>query len=914
VIARAAESSGRPDAPVLLVTKLHPPFVPAQTVARERLFERLRDGRGRRLTLVACPAGFGKSTLLAAWRESEARRRPVAWVTLDEGDDDAVVLWEHVIEGLCRICPGLPRPLLEAMVASAPLVEVVLPRLVNELAEQGELVLVLDDFHRLSGDSSRESVAWFVDHVPSTVQLVLSSRTDPALPLGALRAHGQLLELRADELRFTPGEAEEFLNGRLELDLAAADIDLLVSRTEGWPAGLYLAALSLPGSADRHALVRAFDGTSAHVVDFLSSEVLAAYEPDMQTFMLRTSVLERLCPELCDAVLEQRASADALESLARTNLFLVPLDDRRRWFRFHHLFAQILRVELERREPELVPDLHRRAYEWHRELGTTEEAIHHAVAARAFREAGALVAESWIHYVNAGRTTSVDDWLMRIPADVLDADRRLLLVKAWVSGLLAREDEMRSAVARVRELGALEDGPLPDGFASLESSLSLLSATFVWGDVSAILEHGARSAELEGPGSPWRPGVTWALGWGHYCNGDLDLAEQRLKETLTLAPRVDQWIVAIAACADLSLIAGLRGNRSKQMRLATQAVDLASEHGLLDATEVGEVHKALGLALAAQGRAEEALPELEHGLSQHRRWGQPLEIVDGLLALAPTTAALGDRGRATELLREAKEILDGCPDSGAFPARLAAAENAVELATPTTEAPGADLSERKLVAQLTRLSTSLEDELRASRARVLEAGHAERRRIERDLHDSAQQRLVALRIHLALVGEQLDQPRDREMLERLGAEIERAIDELREVARGVYPQLLAQAGPGAALQAVASRSAIPVEIHDDGLGRHSEALEATLYFCCLECLQNASKHAGPGASVTLSLSEDNGRIRFCVEDDGAGFDPAAVERGAGLNNLADRLAAVGGTLRIDARPGQGTRITGDLPT
>jgi len=204
---------GRSGAPLLLLTKLHAPVVPAQAVARERLFERLRGGRGRRLSLVACPAGFGKSTLLAAWREAESDERPLAWVTLDEGDNDLVVLWSHVIEALGRVCPRLAGKALLAMVPVAPVLEVVLPRLVNELVEQGEIALVLDDFHRLSAGPARESVAWFVDHLPASFQLVLSSRTDPALPLAALRAHGQLLELRADELRFTSAEATEFLTG-----------------------------------------------------------------------------------------------------------------------------------------------------------------------------------------------------------------------------------------------------------------------------------------------------------------------------------------------------------------------------------------------------------------------------------------------------------------------------------------------------------------------------------------------------------------------------------------------------------------------------------------------------------------------------------------------------------------------------
>jgi len=681
-------SAGRPDAPVLLVTKLHPPSVLAQTIARERLFERLREGRGLKLSLVAGPAGFGKSTLLAAWREEETRERPVAWVTLDGGDNDAIMLWSHVIEALGRACPALAETIPAELVPAAPLLEVLLPRLVNALTEQGEVVLVLDDFHRLTSAAARETLRWFVDYMPSTLQLVLATRADPALPLGALRAHGQLLELRADDLRFTAPEAHEFLNDRLGLGLAAGDVDLLVTRTEGWPAGIYLAALSLAGKPDKAALVRAFDGTSAHVVDFLSSEVLGAYEPELQAFMLRTSVLERLCVPLCDAVLDGTGSAAALESLARSNLFLIPLDDQRRWFRFHHLFAQLLRVELERREPALVPTLHRRAFEWHDEFGTTDEAIHHAIAAHAFAEAGSLIAGTWVHYVNAGRTSSVLDRLLRFPEATLDGDARLLLVLAWISALRGSEADMRAALARLDRLGELEPGPLPDGFASLQSSLCVLSAAFAWGDVAASLEAGARSVELEGPESPWRPVVTWSLGWGHYCNGDLDQAERWLTETAELAPPADQWIVGTGAIADLSLIAGLRGRHAEQLRLAGAAVDQAREQGLLEAREVGEVHTAHGVALAAHGRREEALPLLEQGVFLRRLWGQPLDLADGLIALATATAGVGDRARAAALFRETEELLAGCPDAGVLPQRLAAAMGAPVPAR-------AELSERE---------------------------------------------------------------------------------------------------------------------------------------------------------------------------------------------------------------------------
>jgi LuxR family maltose regulon positive regulatory protein len=687
----AEPTPGRQDAPILLATKLHPPVVPTQIVPRERLFARLDEGRGRRLSLVACPAGFGKSTLLAAWREASAGERPMAWVTLDEGDNDVVVLWSHVLEALGQACPGLEAAPLQALVPVAPLAEVVLPRLVNELVQQGEAALILDDFHRLASGPARESLDWFIQRLPSSFQLVLASRMDPALPLGTLRARGELLELRADELRFTDQEAAEFLNERLGLALDPGDLELLVARTEGWPAGLYLAALSLEGKPDKHALVAAFDGTSTHVVDFLAEDVLNGYDADLQAFMLRTSVLERLCPALCDEVLGQPGANAALEALARSNLFLIPLDEHRQWFRFHHLFAQILRVELERREPALVRDLHRRAYRWHRTSGTTEEAIHHALAAQAFDDAGGLILETWLFYVNAGRTATVLDWLRAFPDAALERDRRVLGVKAWVSAMQGQTEEQLRAVSRLRALGGLDEGPLPDGMASLESSLSLLTAIFGGtGSVASALEHGTRAATLEGPDSPWYPVATWVLGWAHYCNDELDLAERRFRETVTLGPPSEQWLVTTASVAQLSMIAGLRGLREDQQRLAEEAFAMAREHGLLDSIEAGEVPTAKGLALAARGRYDEALAYLEKGLMLRRMWGQPLDPADGLIALGAVTAAAGDRAAAAAHFDEAEALLGTCEDPGVLPQRLAAARR-------TSQRQGdSELSEREL--------------------------------------------------------------------------------------------------------------------------------------------------------------------------------------------------------------------------
>ena len=384
------DSSG----PVLIGTKLRSPVVRDQVIPRERLFERLRAGAGLPLSLVACPAGYGKTTLLAAWREAEAARKPVAWLTLDEGDNDPVVLWSYVIEALRRACPAISVPASPQLAGAAAIVHSVLPRLVNELDDLGEVTLILDDFDRLSDGAARESLAWFVDHAPPGFQLVLSTRTEPDLPLAALRAHGELLELRADDLRFTPGEADAFLNGRLGLGLIPEEVDALLERMEGWPAGLYLTALSLRRAADPRALVNELGVSTRHLIDFLETEVLQAHDPPMQALMLRSSVLGRLCGPLCDAVLEQQHSAQMLGALSYSNLFLISLDEEGGWYRFHPLFAQLLRVELERREPGTAPALHRRAYAWHRDHGMTGEAIAHAIAAGAHAEAAELIEAS----------------------------------------------------------------------------------------------------------------------------------------------------------------------------------------------------------------------------------------------------------------------------------------------------------------------------------------------------------------------------------------------------------------------------------------------------------------------------------------------------------------------------------------
>ncbi len=701
------EDSSRP---VLIGTKLRSPVVRDQVIPRERLFERLRAGAGLPLSLVACPAGYGKTTLLAAWREAEAARKPVAWLTLDEGDNDPVVLWSYVIEALRRACPAISVPASPQLGGAAAIVHSVLPRLVNELDDLGEVTLILDDFDRLSDGPARESLAWFVDHAPPGFQLVLSTRTEPDLPLAALRAHGELLELRADDLRFMPGEADAFLNGRLGLGLIPEEVDALLDRMEGWPAGLYLTALSLRRAADPRALVNELSISTRHLIDFLETEVLQAHDPPMQALMLRSSVLGRLCGPVCDAVLEQQHSAQMLGALSYSNLFLISLDEEGGWYRFHPLFAQLLRVELERREPGTAPALHRRAYAWHRDHGMTGEAIAHAIAAGAHAEAAELIEASWVSYASSCRYDTVLAWIGQLPAEMQSGDVRLLLVRAWLLSLSGKREEAGQVIVAAERLGEPGGEALPDGFSSAGASLTTLRACCPWGDIGAQLESGRRAAELEGPGSPWRPVACWAVGIGLYFRGEPGEADRWFAESAALAPASAHWPTAASSLAYRSLIAGELGRPGEQRMLAEGAAELVREHGTEKAS--GVVPLALGVSLAARGRPQDALPLMECGAGLLRSRGQPVEVAMALLHQGSVLRALGEPERSQAAITEARAVIGSCPDPGILTRRLKVPEPSPRPGTASADEEltrrerrvlqllSSDLSERDIGQQL----------------------------------------------------------------------------------------------------------------------------------------------------------------------------------------------------------------------
>src|SRR5499433_3274449 len=344
---------------VLVATKFHVPR--AGFVPRPRLLARLGEGVGRGLTVVGTPAGFGKTTMLGDW--ARRSRQSAAWLSLDAGDNDPARFWRYVTAALERVCPGIDAPVMALLRGlQRPPLEAVATAVINELTtlpEEAGVVLVLDDYHVIEAPPVHESIAFLLDRLPPGLRLVLSSRADPPLPLARLRARGQLAELRAGDLRFTLAETAAFLREVTGLDLPAASVAALQERTEGWAAGVQLAALSLRGHADPTGFIETFAGRNRYVLDYLTGEVLAGQPEQVLRFLLETSVLDRLSGPLCDAVTGLTGSQEMLEELDRANLFVVPLDEVRRWWRYHHLFADLLRARLERERPAALPGLHR---------------------------------------------------------------------------------------------------------------------------------------------------------------------------------------------------------------------------------------------------------------------------------------------------------------------------------------------------------------------------------------------------------------------------------------------------------------------------------------------------------------------------------------------------------------------------
>ena len=670
----------------LLETKLYVPRWRPGLISRPRLVERLDQGVERKLTLISAPAGFGKTTLLVEWlAATPASERAAGWVSLDQSDNDPAFFWAYFITALQKVQSVVGKSALSLLHSpQPPPIESILTTLINEInAIEDDFALILDDFHIVDAQPVHSAIAFLLDHLPPQMHLVIASRSDPPLPLARLRGRGESSELRAADLRFTPDEAAAFLNEMMGLNLSTPDVAALETRTEGWIAGLQLAALSMQGREDVTGFIAAFAGDDRYIVDYLAEEVLQRQPEHVRNFMLQTSILDRLSGPLCNAVTGQQDSKVLLEALERGNLFVVPLDDKRQWYRYHHLFADVLHAHSMEEQPDRVPILHRRASEWYEQNDLPSDAVRHALAAEDFNRAADLVELAWPTMRKSRQEATVLSWVKALPDEPVRA--RPVLSVAYALALLdggeleAAETRLQEAerwldrLANTRErpetpsseMGAAEMVVVDEEqFRSLPASIANARAyrAQVQGDVPGTVKYARQALDLLQEGDYYERGTTAALlGLAYWASGDLEAAHRSFADGLASLQMAGGILIVIGATGILAYIRMAQGRLHEAVSTYEQSLQLAKELGEPLPQGTAELYRGLGELHLERGELEAARQHLQRGEALGEQATLPGFEYYWCVAQARMKEAQGDLDGALDQLDEAERLYHRTP-------------------------------------------------------------------------------------------------------------------------------------------------------------------------------------------------------------------------------------------------------------
>jgi LuxR family maltose regulon positive regulatory protein len=696
----------------LLRTKLHIPPVRPELVPRPRLIERLNAGLHRKLTLVSAPAGFGKTTLLSEWIAGCGRSQPsvrIAWLSLDKGDNDPARFWAYSIAALHTIHEDVGEAALAALPSpQSPPIESILTTLINEItAIPDGLVLVFDDYHVIEAQPIHDALAFLLDHLPPQMHLIIATRADPPLPLSRLRGRGHLTELRTADLRFTPEEAAAFLNQAMGLGLSAEDVAVLEARTEGWIVGLQMVALSLQGGKDTASFIQAFTGSHRYILDYLTDEVLVQQQESVRTFLLQTAILDRLTAPLCDAVrfgigetpnrsegaassegtavTKQEDSQTMLERLEAANLFIVPLDDERRWYRYHHLFADLLRRRLSRMQPDLLPALRRRASEWYEKNGLIAEAVSYALAAGDAELVARLVGGNVLAMMEHGELTTLERWLGALPDQVVRSQPWLCVAHAWMLAFTGQldavtpllQDAERAVAARDEAAKAEPEGQRMAGhIAAIRAYLA-----GVRGNAPEAVDFAHEALQrLPADDLMIRGWATVALALNLYRTGDVAAADQALADAVAISQATGDSYVAVMVLCNLAAVQAQQGRLRKAADTFRDALQLAEKYAGRAGRRlpvVGYAYTYLAQVVCEWNDLDAATSYVREGIELCRQWGEPQLLTGGYMSLATVLQAIGDANGALDAIREARQAASSL--SPWYVARVAPLEALIRL-------------------------------------------------------------------------------------------------------------------------------------------------------------------------------------------------------------------------------------------